>query len=47
MKIRSFLKRFVQSDDGGPATEMALFLVLVAAVAAFGMLFFGEALGWC
>ena len=44
MKIRSFLKRFVQSDDGGPATEAALLLALVAAIAGFGMLFLGEAL---
>jgi Flp pilus assembly pilin Flp len=44
MKIRTFLKRFAQSDDGGPATEAALLLALVAAIAGFGMIFLGEAL---
>ncbi len=44
MKIRTFLKRFAQSDEGGPATEAALLLALVAAIAGFGMIFLGEAL---
>ena len=44
MKICTFLKRFAQSDDGGPATEAALLLALVAAIAGFGMIFLGEAL---
>ena len=44
MKIRTFLKRFAQSEDGGPATEAALLLALVAAIAGFGMIFLGEAL---
>ncbi len=44
MKIRTFVKRFVRSEDGGPATEAALLLALVAAIAGFGMLFLGDAL---
>ena len=44
MKVRTFLKRFARSEDGGPATEAALLLALVAAIAGFGMLFLGEAL---
>ncbi len=44
MKIRTFVKRFAQSEDGGPATEAALLLALVAAIAGFGMIFLGEAL---
>ena len=39
-----FVKRFAQSEDGGPATEAALLLALVAAIAGFGMIFLGEAL---
>ena len=44
MKIRTFVKRFAKSEDGGPATEAALLLALVSAIAGFGMLFLGEAL---
>jgi Flp pilus assembly pilin Flp len=44
MKIRTFLKRFAQSDDGGPATEAALLLALVAAIAGFGMVILGDSL---
>ncbi len=44
MKIRTFVKRFAQSEDGGPATEAALLLALVAAIAGFGMIFLGDAL---
>ncbi len=44
MKMRTFLKRFAQSDDGFSAAEAAMLLALVAAVAGFAMIFFGEAL---
>ena len=44
MKIRTFVKRFVRSEDGGPATEAALLLALVAAIAGFGMIILGESL---
>ena len=44
MKICTFLKRFAQSDDGGPATEAALLLALVAAIAGFGMVILGDSL---
>ncbi len=44
MKILTFVKRFAKSEDGGPATEAALLLALVAAIAGFGMIFLGEAL---
>ncbi len=44
MKIRTFVKRFVRSEDGGPATEAALLLALVAAIAGFGMITLGESL---
>ncbi len=44
MKIRTFVKRFVRSEDGGPATEAALLLALVAAIAGFGMISLGDSL---
>jgi len=44
MKIRTFVKRFAKNDDGGPATEAALLLALVAAIAGFGMVILGDAL---
>ncbi len=44
MKRRYFLHSFAKSDQGGPATEAALLLALVAAIAGFGMLFLGDAL---
>ena len=44
MKIRTFLKRFAQSDDGLSAAEAAMLLALVAGVAGFLMVFFGESL---
>ena len=44
MKIRTFVKRFAMNEDGGPATEAALLLALVAAIAGFGMIFLGESL---
>ena len=44
MKLRTLLKTFAKNEDGGPATEAALLLALVAAIAGFGMIFLGEAL---
>ena len=44
MKRRNFLKSFARGDQGGPATEAALLLALVAAIAGFGMVFLGDAL---
>jgi Flp pilus assembly pilin Flp len=39
-----FLRRIVRDIAGTPATEWAVFLMLVAAVAGFGMLVLGDAL---
>ncbi len=44
MKVRMLLKRCAKSEDGGPATEAALLLALVAAIAGFGMISHGESL---
>ncbi len=44
MKIRTFLKRFSKNEDGGPATEAALLVALVAAIAGFGMVALGDSL---
>lgn len=44
MKIRTFLKRFAQSDDGIAAADAAMLVALIAAVAGFAMIFYGEAL---
>ncbi len=44
MKIRTFVKRILKSEDGGPATEAALLLALVAAIAGFGMISLGDSL---
>jgi len=44
MKICTFVKRFAKNEDGGPATEAALLLALVAAIAGFGMVLLGDAL---
>ncbi len=44
MKIRTFLKRFAQSDDGIAAADAAMLLALVAAVAGFALIFYGESL---
>ena len=40
-----FLRWLVRDTSGGPATEYALLLMLVAAVAGFGMIALGESLG--
>ena len=40
-----FLRRLVRDVAGGPATEYALLLMLVAAVAGFGMIALGGSLG--
>jgi Flp pilus assembly pilin Flp len=37
--------RFWRDEAGGPATEAALLIALVAAVAGFGMVALGESLG--
>ncbi len=39
-----FLRRLVRDVAGGPATEYALLLALVAAVAGFGMIALGDSL---
>jgi Flp pilus assembly pilin Flp len=39
-----FLRRLFSSASGGPATEYALLLMLVAAVAGFGMIVLGDSL---
>ncbi len=39
-----FLRRLVRDVAGGPATEYALLLMLVAAVAGFGMIALGDSL---
>ena len=39
-----FLRRLVRDVAGGPATEYALLLMLVAAVAGFGMISLGGSL---
>jgi Flp pilus assembly pilin Flp len=45
MKASHFLRRLCQDKSGGPATEAALLIALVAAVAGFGMVALGESLG--
>ncbi len=44
MKIPTFFKRLAQSDDGLAAADAAMLVALIAAVAGFLMLFFGESL---
>ncbi len=39
-----FLRRLAGDASGGPATEYALLLMLVAAVAGFGMIVIGDSL---
>ncbi len=39
-----FLRRLVRDVAGGPVTEYALLLMLIAAVAGFGMIGLGESL---
>ncbi len=39
-----FIRRLVRNVAGGPATEYALLLMLVAAVAGFGMIALGGSL---
>ena len=39
-----FIRRLVRDVSGGPATEYALLLMLVAAVAGFGMIGLGGSL---
>ena len=39
-----FLRRLIRDVAGGPATEYALLLILVAAVAGFGMIGLGDSL---
>ena len=43
-KFRSFVIRLVKDEAGGPATEAALLLALVAAIAGFGMITLGDSL---
>ena len=40
-----FLRRLAGDACGGPATEYALLLMLIAAVAGFGMIVLGDSLG--
>ena len=39
-----FLRRLVRDVAGGPATEYALWFVLVVAIAGFGMIVLGDSL---
>ncbi len=39
-----FLRRLVRDVAGGPATELALLLMLIAVVAGIGMIALGDAL---
>lgn len=39
-----FLIRLAKEEAGGPATEAALLLALVAAIAGFGMVVLGDSL---
>ncbi len=43
-KFRSFVIRLARDEAGGPATEAALLLALVAAIAGFGMVTLGDSL---
>ena len=44
MKIRTFVKRFLKNEDGAGLVEYGLLVVLIGAVASFGMVALGDSL---
>ena len=44
MKIGNFVKRFAKNEDGAGIVEYALLIVLIGAVASFGLVFLGDTL---